>query len=444
MAPIKTNTRKQADFTLLWDCITYVWRELDDSPHVHILTTFIMAQESEDFVIKRRRRRSHITFSSSSPLQEEKSSKDITQRTYRIQSQTRKREDTAESPVTVEDFLRWSASTPTGRVKKKRRYIDINTPNQSHGAGLDTPAGKCRGGSSSDHERVSKAETSTDGISSSSPLPRQKPGTLSERMLRAAALSHVHLDPVDALAHIAHPDRPTLKFEAVPSSTLESRSQFPAKKKWRLVDPRRTSHVGSVFPSSLVSFSASTGSRKSVGHWRPPDTVLTSAFTQNPLFTKRGRKAQKETLKDGPGPTPLTFVPIDSYGGTSGPSVLGSCGSRTQGKVVSPSSSTAKDAPPSTIAGRRVLAYDSDPPLPSSSNALSSPSIHANDLSSYPGCGISLSATFSRLSRAPTLTQKPLKPFDSFLDGLMETARHTTAIEKSKSQRRSFREKSAT
>ena len=211
---------------------------------------------------------------------------------------------------------------PTTGSEKKRRYADLSNPEKSREAGPSQSATKRKAGSSSDDEWIPHAATSIDAISSSSPLPRKNSGTLSERMLRAAALSHVRLDPTENLTHIVNPERPALHFEAVPSSTLESRLQLSIRKKWRLVDPRKAFNVRSEFvlkPSSTPA-SAPTGSRKSVGHWRPPDTAQGLASQSTPA-SRRGRKRPRESQGGVAGPSSLTFIPIRPCSDTPGPSM---------------------------------------------------------------------------------------------------------------------------
>lgn len=271
--------------------------------------------------IKRKRRRScHTTSSSSSPPRPEPSNASISKRSYNTRSQTRKRgldHSTPEKPVTVEDFLQWSASTPTSKDKKKRHYVDINisTPSRKphpHAGFVERQEVT----SASSGKEMPQTTTSTEGISSSSPLPRQKSGTLSERMLRAAALSHVQLDSVAGLAHIVDPERPTLKFEAVPSSTLESGLKQPAKKKWRRRDPRR---FPDILPEDFAPFSTATTARsvprKSLDHWRPG---LLPALPMNESPINKRKKTV--ALRDSPGPPSLSFVPIEPWSRTSGPS----------------------------------------------------------------------------------------------------------------------------
>jgi hypothetical protein len=176
----------------------------------------------------------------------------------------------SEESVAVEDFLRWSASTP--KAKKKRRFVDLdnhescdNFCNSSRMV-IEEDLFSSQPVSSSSLQQEGSC---TNNVSIPSPtIPRHKTNKISERMLRAAALSGVEIDPVASLAHIVNSDRPTLKFEAMPSSTIESRSR-PRMTfvKQRFVDPRKVSDFGAA-DFSFRSAQAS-GLRKSLDQLRP-------------------------------------------------------------------------------------------------------------------------------------------------------------------------------
>ncbi|KAI0685324.1 hypothetical protein BC835DRAFT_1310058 [Cytidiella melzeri] len=266
--------------------------------------------QSESFMIKRRRRRCHRKVDLSSPASADHSTSDRDSKSQLTTRSKTERQRTSERPITVEGFLRQSISTPKGVTK--RRIVDLNSATRPGTPKKEYDTTKHKGTSSSPPDREQHAAVgSTDGISSSSPLPRPKVGTLSNRMLRAAALSHVQLDPSASLAHIVDADRPTLKFEAIASSTLESRSQLKTKK-WRLVDPRRVQDLRSADFSSGSSYvPAPLTSRRPLQALRRRTDELVDLPARCSLVTKRKRQSSKAILRESPGPKPLSLVPVE-------------------------------------------------------------------------------------------------------------------------------------
>lgn len=245
---------------------------------------------------RKRRRHSQIVDPSpllaSDPVDELQSSSPP--RRKRIKSR-RQLESTPQKSVTVEDFLRWSATTP--QRKNKTRVIDLNSVERS----CSPVMSPCARDPSPEAGPSSRRVPSTDGISSSSPLPNRKAGTLSERMILAAALSHVDLDKAATMPHIRDPERPSLKLGTIPPSTMESTAQ--SRQKWRLVDPRKVFDLGSSeFKAHSPQASVSSISKKSLDHWRPE-----VASTSTPK-TKRKRKSHPIAVQESPEYRPLTFL----------------------------------------------------------------------------------------------------------------------------------------
>lgn len=211
--------------------------------------------------------------------------------------------------MTVEDFLRWSARTPQ---HKNQRFVDL-----SHNA--DGPEDRSSPVAGPSNYSTKKTRTrridhlsedcanQAEAISSSSPIPPRKTPTLSSRMLRAAALSHVELDPDSRLSAIRGTDRQVLKFQTVSTSPTMSGSQ-PKSTKWRLVDPRRVSiPTASEFSTCSVP---SSQEGKAVNNWKPRSTALPpTKRTSSALPLPASKKRRLETSSGGTEMTPsLTFV----------------------------------------------------------------------------------------------------------------------------------------
>ncbi|PCH42526.1 hypothetical protein WOLCODRAFT_137951 [Wolfiporia cocos MD-104 SS10] len=233
-----------------------------------------------DFIIKRKRKRSHVVYDSSDDEQDVKScdesqiagpstSRAIPTRGQptapgtRIQPESKARasEDISvrqsqhtENVVTVEDFLQWSVKAPTapakrrgyGRTKRTLTYVNLqrSTSIDNENSSLHSDVDVATGGPSQDAPHPSAQVDS---------LPTEKPGhrgkqrprkkqALAQRLLQAAVLSYV--DPAGLAsgqepsgAHTPRAVPIPIRFERVPSTAPPADARKP-KPKWRLADPR--------------------------------------------------------------------------------------------------------------------------------------------------------------------------------------------------------------
>ncbi|KAI0342818.1 hypothetical protein BDW22DRAFT_1345289 [Trametopsis cervina] len=383
-----------------------------------------MSQQSQEFVIQRKRRRHSQILDPSPPLASDpvdELQSSSPPRRKRIKSR-RQLESTPQKSVTVEDFLRWSATTP--QRKKKTRVIDLNGVERS----CSPVMSPCARDPSPEAGPSSRRVPSTDGISSSSPLPNRKAGTLSERMILAAALSHVDLDKAATMPHIRDPERPSLKLGTIPPSTMESTAQ--SRQKWRLVDPRKVFDLGSSeFKAHSPQASVSSISKKSLDHWRPE-----VASTSTPK-TKRKRKSHPIAVQESPEYRPLTFLHAGEPPREATSSMPASLYSQNPDM---PDVSASMESPsvfPRIYHGssqrHKILVYDSDPPGSKDSTVDSSPCpgvVAPSD--SPPKRNVQLSQTNPR----QFMHAKPLKPFSSLLGSVIEPSLHTTRVDKHRYQ----------
>lgn len=224
-----------------------------------------------------------------------------------------------DKPVTVEDFLRWSTrrTINDGKLKRTRNIHFSDSPDHSdaeceHDSEVETilkpPKRKrvTRRITDSDAEYQPSSQEASKPDFNSRKKRRTQTSSLTQRMLRAAAMAHVDIDRDGPGAHVLA-ERNPLKFAATPSALSQ-----PAKQggKWRLVDPRKVSVIRpqSTFHTPRPPSEPSNKLRR-MSKWAPSiATCPVPTETPKSVSRKRGPVARN---KEKPPSTPLSFVGID-------------------------------------------------------------------------------------------------------------------------------------
>lgn len=244
--------------------------------------------------------------------------------------------------VTIEDFLRWSVKTPPRTYKKrKHKHVDICVVPKPINHNTPSPNGTWP----SDNEPLPRkrrlvrrvnSEDTPDGAAytpsnhddafgeaeSPSPKKRKQSGKRkkikpSMTRLRAAALrSYVELpeDPNDAHTSSLRP------LDLVPVSPGLVCS--PEHKKWRYVDPRKTSRYPDVLEATSWKACNSPSARKQykcISSWTPQIVSIASSSQTRDLPMSRAAQKQRrppvETACQDTrfNMTPLDFVPLEEH-----------------------------------------------------------------------------------------------------------------------------------
>lgn len=223
-----------------------------------------------------------------------------------------------DKPVTVEDFLRWSTrkTIKDGKLKRTRNVQFSDSPDHSDAAcehdseveGTLKPLKRKRAArriTDSDDEYQPSSQEASKPKSNGLKKPRIQTGSLTQRMLRAAAMAHVDIDKDGPGAH-ALAERSPLKFAANPSALSQSTKQWG---KWRLVDPRKISgpRPQSTFHTPRPPLEPGNPLRR-MSKWAPSMAAFPVPTGKTNSVPRRRAAVER---KERPPSTPLSFVGID-------------------------------------------------------------------------------------------------------------------------------------
>ncbi|KAK7690937.1 hypothetical protein QCA50_006040 [Cerrena zonata] len=250
-----------------------------------------------------------------------------------------------ECQITVEDFLKWSAKTPSRTYKKRKRKLKVVDICAPYNTSIHDLSSSDRNGSSEDELRPTKRHNirrinseDTEGSAytpsvhpsaceeASSPSPKKrkryrkaKKVKPSMDRLRAAALrSHVNLpdNPNDARMPGLRP------LDLEPMSPCLACS--PEHKKWRYVDPRKTPRYPDVlsatsYPRNCPDSPSARKEFKCISYWTPQIVPTISDRATPELSKSRTAKKRGRTHIEPPSydtrssMAPLAFVSLEEH-----------------------------------------------------------------------------------------------------------------------------------
>ncbi|CAL1716176.1 unnamed protein product [Somion occarium] len=242
-----------------------------------------------------------------------------------------------EHQVTVEDFLRWSSRTPvkTYRQKKQHRVVDLRAPIK-HAVTLSTDSDDSSTREMRPSKRRRMPRIIPDIVSDVVPTDQVKHNRIQKNTRQSYKRSRIdkntqslptglHASPglidVEPSEHTDDAHICTLRpLNLVPMSSSPSCS--PKPKRWRLVDPRKTSLHSDTININMENesgVSPCTKQFRRLSLWSPPTPGFVSAspLVAQPALATNGRQSHRykgaPTVKDRHGVAPLAFISLEEH-----------------------------------------------------------------------------------------------------------------------------------